>query len=199
MGAQASRREVLNQAADRGYEILLENNFDRGDEMDADKTGVALANGAGYSPSGLGAFLMRLADRNKNLKDRSGLFASHPETKARLDAIERTISSSKLASTAMVAARYDHSISYKAVPVTGVSQTTEPSSSSKSTGSSGGKLGLGGLTSLGREKSSDQTVSSAGSRGVNPDRDAKGGPVKTVVAVSLTPAEIAEFRKGIVG
>jgi hypothetical protein len=50
---------------------------------------------------------------------------------------------------------------------------------------------------LGREKSSDQTVSSAGSRGVNPDRDAAGGPVKTLVAVSLTAAEIAEFRKGI--
>jgi hypothetical protein len=50
---------------------------------------------------------------------------------------------------------------------------------------------------LGRERSSDQTVSSAGSRGVNPDRDAKGGPVKTLVTVSVTAAEIAEFKKGI--
>ena len=50
----------------------------------------------------------------------------------------------------------------------------------------------------GREKASDQTVSSAGSRGVNPDRDAKGGSNPTLVPVTLTAAEIADFRKGIV-
>ena len=56
--------------------------------MDADKVGVTLANKAGYAPTGLGAFLTRLADRNKDLKERSGMFASHPETKARLDALD---------------------------------------------------------------------------------------------------------------
>ncbi len=65
--------------------------------------------------------------------------------------------------------------------------------------SGGGKFGLSNLSSLGRDKSSNDTVSSAGSRGVNPDRDATGGPVKTLVAVSVTAAEIAEFRKGITG
>ncbi len=60
-------------------------------------------------------------------------------------------------------------------------------------------LGLGGMSGIGREKSSSSTISSAGSRGVNPDRDAKGGPVKTLVAVSVTSAEVAEFRKGIAG
>jgi len=197
-GAQATRSELINQAADRGYEILLENNFDRGDEMDADKTGVTLASGAGYSPSGLGAFLTRLADRNKALKDRSGLFASHPETKARLDGLTKVITAAKLTASATVASRYAQSIAYKPIPVDSVAQTTgaEPT---KSSGSSSGKLGLSGLSGLGREKSSDQTVSSAGSRGVNPDRDAKGGPVKTLVAVTVTAAEIAEFRKGISG
>jgi hypothetical protein len=34
---------------------------------------------------------------------------------------------------------------------------------------------------------------------VNPDRDAKGGPNKAVVVVTVTAAEIAEFKKGIVG
>ena len=58
-------------------------------------------------------------------------------------------------------------------------------------------VGLAGRMGIGREKSSEQTVSSAGSRGVNPDRDAPGGPVKMLVAVSVTAAEIAEFRKGI--
>ena len=194
VGAKATRREVITQAANQGYEILLENNFDRGDEMEADKVGVTLANGAGYSPAGLGAFLTRLADRNKALKERSGIFASHPETKARIDALAKVVSSGALASAATVSARYTQSISYTPVPVSSVGD----GSGAASIGSgSSGALGLAGRLGLGREKSSDQTVSSAGSRGVNPDRDAKGGPVKTLVAVSVTAAEIAEFRKGI--
>ena len=189
LGAQASRKEVVTQAANQGYEVLLENNFDRGDEMEADKIGVTLANGAGYSPTGMAAFLTRLADRNKTLKERSGVFASHPETKARIDAVAKVISNGRLASTATVNARYSQSISYTLTPIAGVGATSGAS----------GALGLAGQLGLGREKSSDQTVSSAGSRGVNPDRDAKGGPVKTLVAVSVTAAEVAEFRQGIAG
>jgi hypothetical protein len=62
-----------------------------------------------------------------------------------------------------------------------------------------GRFGLSGLNPLGREKSGSQTIASAGSRGVNPDRDARGGPNKSAVVVSVTAAEIAEFRKGITG
>ena len=193
LGAKASRKEVVTQAANQGYEILLENNFDRGDEMEADKVGVTLANGAGYSPAGLSAFLTRLAERNKALKERSGIFASHPETKARIDGLAKVVSSGKLASAATVNARYSQSINYTPAPLTGSGEGTVVGGSSGSSGA----LGLAGRIGLGREKSSDQTVSSAGSRGVNPDRDAKGGPVKTLVAVSVTAAEIAEFRKGI--
>jgi predicted Zn-dependent protease len=191
LSASASRKEVLTQAANRGYEILLENNFDRSDEMEADKVGLTLANGAGYSPAGLSAFLARLAERNKALKDRSGIFASHPETQSRIDAIAKLIASGKLTSTATVSARYGQSISYTPVPVSTVV--------GGSSGAASGALGLAGRMGLGREKSSDQTVSSAGSRGVNPDRDAGGGPVKTLVSVTVSPAEIAEFRKGITG
>ena len=195
-GAQASGREKVARFAELGYETVLENNFDRKQEMEADKIGVTLANSAGYAPTGLSAFLTRLSDRNKNLKDRSGLFASHPETKARLDGLKAVISSGKLAAPALVAARYSQSISYQPVPVGAVGPTAG-GSPAQSSSSSSGKLGLGGMAGLGREKSSDQTVSSAGSRGVNPDRDAAGGPVKTLVAVSVTPAEVAGFKKGI--
>jgi predicted Zn-dependent protease len=195
LGAQASRRDVLAQAADRGYEILLENNFDRGDEMAADKIGVTLANGAGYAPTGLGAFLARLAERNKALKERSGIFASHPETRARIDTLGKLIAGGKLTAAATVSARYAQAISYTPVPVGAMGGGSDAPAASDGSG----RLGLGGLTSLGRERSNDQTVSSAGSRGVNPDRDAKGGPVKTLVAVTVTSAEIAEFRKGITG
>ncbi|MCC7008082.1 MAG: M48 family metalloprotease [Acidobacteria bacterium] len=197
LGAKATRKDVLSQAADRGYEMLLENNFDRGDEMDADKTGVTLANGAGYAPAGLGAFLTRLAERNKNLKDRSGLFASHPDTKARIDALGKVIGAGKLTAAATVQGRYGQSISYKPTPVAAVSG--DAGDGAKTAEGTGGTLGLTGLAGLGREKSGGQTVSSAGSRGVNPDRDAKGGPVKTLVTVSVTSAEIEQFRKGITG
>ena len=195
LGAQASRKDVVTQAANQGYEILLENNFDRGDEMEADKIGVTLANGAGYSPAGMSAFLTRLADRNKALKERSGIFASHPETKARIDALAKVVSSGTLASA-----------SDRRRPLFAIDQLHARARQLRGR-RSWRDLELDpeaqvrwaspvGLDSAARNPA-DQTVSSAGSRGVNPDRDAKGGPVKTLVAVTVTPAEIAEFRKGI--
>ena len=196
-GAQASRSQVLSQAADRGYEMLLENNFNRGDEMEADKVGVTLASSAGYAPTGLGAFLTRLSERNKNLKDRSGMFASHPETQARLDALKKVIAGGNLKASATVSARYGQAISYQTATLVGSGEGTTVAAPAKPSGS--GKLGLGGLARLGSEKSNDQTVSSAGSRGVNPDRDAKGGPIKTLVPVSVTAAEVTQFKAGIAG
>jgi hypothetical protein len=169
---------------------------------------VALANKLGYAPTGLGAFLARLADRNKDLKDRSGLFASHPETQARIDALKKLIAAQKLSASATVGPRYQQSISYKPVPVAQVPAASAASASSakneksepKASESkpSGGKFGLSGMSPLGGEKSSTQTVSSAGSRGVNPDRDAKGGSNSTLVSVTVSAAQITEFRKGIV-
>ena len=200
----ATRSEFLKNLANKAYEMTLENAWDRGDENAADKVGLVLASKVGYSPAGMAAFLTRLSERNKGLKERSGMFASHPEMKARLDDLSKFISSQKLTSTATVAARYTQSIDFKAVPVDQIAQVAPPTPSApaakpeeKSSGS--GKFGLGGLNPLGREKSGSQTIASAGSRGVNPDRDAKGGPNKSAVIVTVSPAEIAEFRKGITG
>jgi predicted Zn-dependent protease len=195
LGAEATRNQILTQAADRGYEILLENKYDRGDELDADKVGVTLANRVGYAPTGLAAFLTRLNERNAGLKEPSGLFASHPETEARVKALDKVIASGHLNATATVAARYHGAVNYPLVPVAGVPQTAAASSASKPSGG----LGLSAFSAVGRERSSNQTVSSAGSRGVNPDRDAKGGPNKALVPVTVTSAEVAAFRKGITG
>jgi predicted Zn-dependent protease len=201
LGASASRSQVVQAAANRGYEMVIENAFDRSEEEQSDKEGVALANKAGYAPAGLGAFLARLADRNKNLKERSGVFSSHRDTQTRLDALKRAISSQKLAATALVAARYDQAINFTLLPIDKIPQAAPPApgqqaQSQQKTGGSGA-FGLGGLSALKGGKSND-TVSSAASRGVNPDRDARGGPNKGVVVVAVTAAEIAEFRKGIV-
>jgi len=136
------------------------------------------------------------------------LFASHPETQARMDALKKLIPEQKLSASATVAPRYQQSISYKPVPVTQVpvapaaaatgtkNEKSEPKAAEPKP--SGGKFGISGMSPLGGEKSSTQTVSSAGSRGVNPDRDAKGGSNSTPVSVSVTAAQITEFRKGIV-
>ena len=203
MAGAATRSALLEQAINKGYEFTLENKYDRNDENEADKVGIVLADKAGYTSSGLSAFLTRLAERNKGLKDRSGMFASHPEMKARLDDLAKYITAQKLIASATVAARYTQSIQFTPVPVDQLEQVapTAPAAVKpaeiKPSGS--GKFGLGGLNPLGREKSSSQTVASAGSRGVNPDRDAKGGPNKSAVVVAVTAAEIAEFRKGITG
>ena len=73
-------------------------------------------------------------------------------------------------------------------PATGAKAADKPA---------GSKMGLGGLMPGGGDKKSTQSVSSAGARGGLPDRDAKGGPNPGVVTVSVTAAEIADFKKGI--
>lgn len=198
--ASATRSDMIENFVNAAYENILENKFDRNDEMGADRVGVTLANKAGYAPDGLARFLNRLADRNKDLKEPSGPFASHPDTKRRVDELARLISSSNLSSTATVVARFDANVTYQPVPVSSVAQRSgsdgAPAQASSSS-SSGGGLGLGGLNPLGRERSSSQTVSSAGSRGVNPDRDARGGPNKSLVIVTVSASDIAAFRRGI--
>ena len=187
IGAEATRSQVLSAVADKSYQILYEGAYDRGQEIDADKTGVALANKAGYAPGGLSAFLARLAERNKGNPDRNGLFASHPATTERIDKIAKEISGQKLTASATVAARYKASISYKPVPLAAVAVTSDS------------KLGLSSMSALGGEKKSNSTIASAGARGGVQDRDAKGGPNSAIVTVAVTAAELADFKKGIVG
>jgi predicted Zn-dependent protease len=199
----ATRGQFLQEVSTRLYAVTLENSFDRGDEMEADSGGVALADRAGYSPAGLGAFLSRLAERNKGLSDRSGMFASHPETQARLDGLAKVIKSQRLTGAAMVEARYLASVSYAAVAVTDVAQAGSTAAAAKPAAAApaGGRgtFGLGGMSALGGEKGSNSTIASAGSRGVNPDRDAKGGPNKALVVVTVTAEEVVAFRAGISG
>jgi predicted Zn-dependent protease len=202
MAKAATRTAFLEGVGNRLYAITLENSFDRGDEMESDKIGVALVNQAGYAPSGLPAFLTALAERNKALAERSGMFASHPEIKARLDGIAREIKNNRFTRTATVQARYSQSISYQPVAVTQLGQAgSAPAAAPGATApkSGAGAFGVAGLSSLGNEKSGSNTIASAGSRGLNPDRDARGGPNKALVVVNVTAAEIASFKTGITG
>ena len=214
----ATRSNVLEYMLNRAYENLLENKYDRGDEDQSDEIGARLANTLGYNPSGVGTFLTRLSERNKDLKEPSGVFASHPATKSRVERLAKQIKSEKLTSTATVAARYKATINYTPVAVTAVadgggasslagggSAAPAPSPSAKPTASptpaaSKSRFGLGGISSkLGADKSNTGTMASAGTRGANPDRDAKGGSNPRIVIITITPAELEAFRRGISG
>lgn len=202
----ANRGAFLDALANRAYGMVLENAFDRGDELDADREGVLMVQKAGYAGTGLSEFLARLAERNKGQAEKNGLFASHPETQERIGKVKQ-LGGSKPGAT--VAARYTSNITYQPTEITNIATVVEGSS-----GLTGGEkpkpeekkaeekkrsFGLGSLTkSVTGEKQSQQVAASAGARGVGADRMAKGGDNPNLVKVAVTPAEVAAFKKGIV-
>ena len=121
----ADRGPYPDQIANKAYEMVLENAFDRGDELDADKASVEYTKKAGYASGTLADFLTRLDDRNKDQPARNGLFASHPETKERIDKI-RQLAVAK--SGATVDARYKQNVKYEATPITSIAAVADGAS-----------------------------------------------------------------------
>jgi predicted Zn-dependent protease len=205
------RGMFLDQIATKAYGVIVENAFDRSDELDADKGAVDLASRAGYAPAALADFLTRLDDRNKDMATRNGLFASHPETKERIEKI-RSLAGKRTGAT--VTARYAASVPYKPTALTEIATIVDGAAGlagDKDKGSDKDKdakpegqqpkkkgFGLGNLTGGAKpEKESTQVSASGGARGVGPDRAAKGGPNPAPVLVTVTDAELATFKQGI--
>jgi beta-barrel assembly-enhancing protease len=204
---------LISALANATYEQIVEKGFDRGDEEDADQEGLRLANKAGYAANGLGIFLGKLAERNKGVPTRNGLFASHPETQGRIDKLTRQAASEKLAATAQVQPRYAETIKFEAKPLSEVAQVMagtrgvagggeekkeekkeeKPEEEKKKKGFGLGSLKLSG----GKQQESTQASASAGGRAVGQDRHARGGDNPSKVNVAITPAEIEAFKKGI--
>jgi predicted Zn-dependent protease len=204
--------------ADTMTDVLLQG-FGRGEELESDQIGIALANTVGYAPDGLGTFLTKLSDRNKGSAEKRGLFASHPQMQERLDKLASQIKKEKLASAATLEARYAQHIAFKPVPQSQIAvidagakglaggsapaSKPEPASAKKEAPAEEPKkkkgFGLGGLAKGlggGSEQKQAQVVGSGGARGVgDPDLDAKGGSNPALVAVSVTPADLDTFRK----
>ena len=211
--ATKDRSVILGMIADKTYDMVLENAFDRGDELDADAGGVELAGKLGYAPAALAAFLTRLDARNSDMKQPNGLFRTHPGMQERIDKI-KALAGSKTG--ALVAARYAANVSYKETSLTQIATIVDGSAGLAGSGSSDGSdgkeakteepkkkkkgFGLGSLqASLKPESQSAQVSASGGARGVGPDRAAKGGPNPAVVPVTVTAAELATFKAGITG
>jgi hypothetical protein len=112
-----------------------------------------------------------------------------------------------------VAERYTATIKYKPVPQSqiatveagtkglaggsnakdskGAAKADPPAEAPKKKGFGLGKLVSGG----GSETKSAQVVGSGGARGLDPEKDAKGGGNPAVVAVKITPADLQAFKK----
>ena len=215
---------LLDRVVAATYESIVERGFGREDERESDAAGVALISRVGYQPASLGTFLTRLKERNASSKERRGLFASHPDMQSRLDAIARTITSQKLTGTVTLPERYRQAITYTPRPLTEIAtvdpgaagltgsdgKTTPAKTAEKSDGKTDGKsgenttkdeprrrsFGLGRMMpGSGGEKAQAQVTGSGAARGVDPERDARGGSNPALVAVSISPADLQAFRK----
>jgi len=209
---------LLEFLADAAYTTILDNAYSRGDENEADSKGIVLANAAGYAPQGLGGFLTTLTERNTASTEKRGMFDSHPGMKARLDRLQSTVTKQKLAATATVEDRYATTITYRPVPLTEIATVGEGTRGLAGSGGTSSaqasktqddadeapkeepKKRRFGLSNLARgggssESKSAQVVGSGGARGLDPEKDAKGGSNPAVVAVQVTPADLAAFRK----
>ncbi|MBM3807854.1 MAG: hypothetical protein FJW22_06620 [Acidimicrobiia bacterium] len=205
---------LMERAVTATYDNIVERGFGRAEENESDEHGVALANKIGYAPNGIVGFLTTLKDRNKASTEKRGLFASHPEMQERLDRIGRQIASKKLAATATLQPRFAKSISYQPVALTAIA-TVEAGSAGLAGGdekAAPGKhataqaeekpaekkrgFGLGRmLPTSGGEKKQAQVTASGGARGVDPEKDSKGGRNPAIVAVKVAAADIAAFKK----
>ena len=202
---------LMERAVTATYDNIVDKGFGRADENEADEKGAVIANKTGYAPNGLVAFLTTLKERNKNSKEKRGLFASHPEMQERLDRLTKQITTQKLMASATVQPRYAKNISFKPVDPSAIA-TVEPGSAGLTGGDAKAeekkpeekkaeepKKGRFGLSKMlptgGGEKKQAQVTASGGARGVDPEKDSKGGPNPAIVAVKIAAADVAAFRK----
>jgi predicted Zn-dependent protease len=201
---------VFSKLVDKATDVVMAG-FGRDEELEADRKGIVLANTVGYDPGRLAAFLTTLTDRNKGSKEKQGLFASHPEMKERLDKLAKTIKDGKLTATATVEERYAKHVTYKPVPIAEIATVEAGSAglagggSSKSTDTAKTEeepkkkkgFGIGKLLapSSGGEKASAETTGSSAARGVDTERNARGGGNPKLVPVTVTAADLSAFKK----
>jgi predicted Zn-dependent protease len=209
---------VFNKLVDKATDVVMAG-FGRDEELEADRKGIVIANTVGYEPNGLKNFLTTLADRNKASTEKQGLFASHPEMTERLEKLDKTVKDNKLAATATADARYKKSVTYEPVAITAIATVEKGSAglagggapaksddAAKSDAKSDGKteepkkkrgFGLGRLIapSKGGEKQASETTGSSAARGVDSERNAKGGGNPNLVPVTVTAADLTAFKK----
>jgi beta-barrel assembly-enhancing protease len=206
-------KSAISKLADKATDMVMAG-FGRSEELESDHLGVHLASKAGYAPQGLGAFLTTLAERNKAATEKQGLFASHPQMKERLDKIESTVSALTPAGAATLEDRYRAHIAYQPRSQAEIAEVTEGAAGLTGGGKAAASqeprkdeqqaeekkkkrgFGLGNLVKPGGdEKKSAQVTGSGAGRGVDTERNARGGSNPALVAVSLSPQDLETFKK----
>ncbi len=209
----SSNKALWDRLVDESYKVVFAG-FGRADEIDADEHGVTVAAGTGYAPQGLGDFLKALNARNAGSDYKQGLFASHPEIDERLQKIDALIKAQNLAGGEVLQPRFAANVKYQPVDqvkIAVVSEGTagvagggsEKQDEQKKDGEEGGKkksrFSLSRLTNptatSGDTKQSAAVTGSGGSRGVDREREAKGGPNPALVAVNLTDKDLEVFKR----
>ena len=204
-------QKVLNRFVDKATELILAG-YGRKEELESDQQGIKLASRLGYKPQGLETFLRSLESRNKNATEKQGLFASHPEMNERLEKLSAEVTAEKLTGDATLEPRYRKNVTYKpkaqteiagveagAAGLTGGGKASDKSDAEKKDEEQPKKKRFGGLASLvkptGSEKKSAEVTGSGASRGVDTERNAKGGSNPALVEVAIKPADVAAFKK----
>lgn len=81
--------QEYSQLGDLGNQVLLKGGIDRDFEYDADMQGTELAAMAGYDPSGLQRFLVKLGQATHR---QGGWLSTHPSTPSRLEKLNAVLS-----------------------------------------------------------------------------------------------------------
>ena len=161
--------------------------FPSREELEADEKGAILANKVGYQPTALAGFLQTLADRNKGSQEKQGLFASHPEMDERLQKLEKIVKDQKLASTAVLDARFKQHVTFKPVPITEIA-TVEKGSA----GLAGGGSSKPADSAKADEKSASEDTSKTEEKTAEPKKKRGFGLGKLIKPSSGGEAKSAE-------
>jgi len=210
-----SNPDLYKRFADEAFNVVFAG-FGRADELDADEHGISFSANAGYDAGGLSLFLTALNERNSGSDSKQGLFASHPEMDERLQKLVAIVKSNNWTGGAIDQERFAKNMTYKPVELAkivaggqgaaglaGESGGDKKKDEDKKEGDDDSKkksrFSLSKLknpTGTGEQtKQSAAVTGSGGSRGVDNERAAKGGPNPAVVAVAVTEKEIDEFKK----
>jgi len=195
-----SNPELFKRFADEAFNVVFAG-FGRSDELDL--------------------FLTTLKERNSGSDAKQGLFASHPEMDERLTKLDAMIKSNNWSGGAVDQERFAKNMTYKPVELAQIvvagsgaaglaggsegdqkKDDQKKDDQKKDGDDSGKKKSRFSLSSLrnptgGGEqtKQSAAVTGSGGSRGVDKERNAKGGSNPAVVTVAVTEKEIDEFKK----
>jgi predicted Zn-dependent protease len=205
--------ELLRRVQDELFKVVFAG-FGRSDELESDERGLTTAAGVGYDATGLKQFLAALKERNAGSEIKQGLFASHPEMDERLQKIDALIRQHNWTGGAVDQERFARHVKYKPVPLADIAVVQEGASGLAGGGKEGeekkkddeqqepkkkSRFSLARIKNplgSGEEKTqSAEVTGSGGSRGVDRERMAKGGPNPALVAVKVTEQEIQAFRK----